>query len=208
MELNLYLIFLATTVMLILIPGPTAITVASQGATNTSNKAFFGVLGVATADIIFFALSAAGIASLIIASNLMFSAVKWVGVVYLLYLGVGALFSQSGAIRINRQQTQESIPKLFSQGLVIQLANPKALLYFSALLPQFIEPSEPMLFQILVMGISCFLADLLIYSIYSHLGYRLAKQSLKQWVINLINKVAGVTLISTAVKMATLEYNK
>ena len=76
LDLSLYLIFLTTTVMLILIPGPAAITVASQGATNTSNKAFFGVLGVATADVIFFALSATGIASLIIASNLMFSAVN------------------------------------------------------------------------------------------------------------------------------------
>ena len=208
MNLSLYLIFLATTVMLILIPGPAAITVASQGATNTSNNAFFGVLGVATADVIFFALSATGIASLIIASNLMLSAVKWAGVVYLLYLGAGALLSQSGAIKINRQQAQERAPKLFSQGLVIQLANPKALLYFSALLPQFIDPGKPIFFQILVMGASCFLADLLIYSVYSHLGYRLAKQALKQWVINLINKVAGITLISTAVKMASLEYSK
>ncbi|MEH6468444.1 MAG: LysE family translocator [Porticoccus sp.] len=208
MDLSLYLIFLATTVMLILMPGPAAITVASQGATNTSNKAFFGVLGVATADVIFFALSATGIASLIIASNLMFSAVKWVGVMYLLYLGLGALLSQSGAIKINRQQAQGRAPKLFSQGLVIQLANPKALLYFSALLPQFIAPGEPIFFQILVMGVSCFLADLLIYSVYSHLGYRLAKQTLKQWVISLINKVAGITLISTAVKMASLEYSK
>ncbi|MEH6616485.1 MAG: LysE family translocator [Porticoccus sp.] len=208
MDLSLYLIFLATTVMLILMPGPAAITVASQGATNTSNKAFFGVLGVATADVIFFALSATGIASLIIASNLMFSAVKWAGVVYLLYLGASALLSQSGAIKINRQQAQERALKLFSQGLVIQLANPKALLYFSALLPQFIEPGEPIFFQILVMGISCFLADLLIYTVYSNLGNRLAKQALKQWVISLINKVAGITLISTAVKMASLEYGK
>ena len=76
MDIGLYSIFLVTTVMLILVPGPAAITVAAQGASNNSKKAFMGVMGVASADVIFFALSATGIASLILASNLLFSVIK------------------------------------------------------------------------------------------------------------------------------------
>ncbi len=208
MDLDIYFIFLATTVMLILVPGPAAITVATQGAENSSTRAFLGVIGVASADVIFFALSATGIASLILASNLLFSVIKWIGVVYLLYLGLGALFSKSGAIKIDTRLKQGKASRLFYQGLIVQLANPKALLYFSALLPQFIEPGKPILFQLFVMGTSCLLADLLVYSIFSHLGNRLAKQALKTWVINLINKAAGITLISTGIKMASLEYSK
>lgn len=208
MDIELYLIFLATTVMLILVPGPAAITVASQGASHSSNRAFLGVLGVASADVIFFALSATGIASLIVTSHFLFSLMKWFGVVYLLYLGISAFFSQSGAININRKSRTNNPRKLFYQGLVVQLANPKALLYFSALLPQFVDPSKPIIFQMFLMGISCLLADLLVYSLFSQLGERLGKQKMKSWVISLINKVAGITLISTGIKMASLEYQK
>ena len=79
------------------------------------------------------------------------------------------------------------------------------MLYFSALLPQFVDPNEPIVFQMLLMGLTCFVADILVYTMFSHMGAQLARQRLKAWVINLINKVAGVTLIVTGLKMATLE---
>jgi homoserine/homoserine lactone efflux protein len=208
MDIGLYSIFLVTTVVLIMIPGPAAFTVAAQGANYSSNKVFLGVLGVASADVIFFALSATGIASLILTSSLLFSTIKWFGVAYLLYLGVTTLLSKSGAIKISRKPIKSSHTKLFTQGLVVQLANPKALLYFSALLPQFINPDEPILLQLLIMGSSCLLADLLVYSLFGHMGDQLAKQQMKPWVISLINKTAGFTLISTGVRMASLEYGK
>lgn len=208
MDISLYSIFLVTTVMLILVPGPAAITVATQGAAHQSQRAFFGVLGVASADVFFFVLSATGIASLILASNLMFSIIKWLGVAYLLYLGTSALFSKSGAIKLNAEKKVCSRKKLFTQGLVVQLANPKALMYFTALLPQFVDPSKPVLFQMLLMGASCLLADILVYSVFSRLGERIAKQQLKSSVTALINKAAGITLISTGIRMASLEYGK
>ena len=208
MDIGLYSIFLVTTVMLILVPGPAAITVAAQGASNNSKKAFMGVMGVASADVIFFALSATGIASLILASNSLFSVIKWFGVSYLLYLGITALFSKSGAIKINVKTKESSRKKLFSQGLVVQLANPKALMYFSALLPQFIDPLEPILFQMVIMGASCLLADIVVYSLFSLLGEKLAKQQLKTWIVTAINKAAGITLVSTGIRMASLEYGK
>ncbi len=206
MDIHLYLVFLATTVMLILVPGPAAITVASQGAHHSAKAAFLGVLGVASADVIFFVLSATGIASLILASSLLFSIIKWLGVIYLLYLGGMALLSPAGAIKIHQSSNEGRHSTLFYQGLIVQLANPKALMYFSALLPQFIDPAESILFQMLLMGTSCLLADLVVYALFSHIGHRLAQQRIKAWVINLINKVAGITLISTGIKMASLEY--
>lgn len=208
MDVSLYSIFLVTTLVLIMVPGPAAFTVAAQGVNCRSNKVFLGVLGVACADVIFFALSATGIASLVLTSSLLFATVKWFGVAYLLYLGVIALFSKAGAIKISRKPIKNSPTKLFTQGLIVQLANPKALLYFSALLPQFVNPNEPILLQLLIMGSSCFLADLLVYSLFGHIGGRLAKQQMKSWVINLINKIAGITLISIGIRMASLEYGK
>jgi len=205
MSIDLYLIFLVTTVMLILVPGPAAITVASHGASHKHSKAFYTVLGVASADVIFFALSATGVASLILASNFLFSVIKWAGVAYLFYLGLTALFSKSGAINIKCTDLNTKSSRLFYQGLIIQLANPKALMYFTALLPQFVDPNKPVLFQMFLMGLTCFLADLSVYTMFSRLGDHLANQKLKLWVVNLINKAAGLTLLSTGIRMATLE---
>ncbi|HKM36742.1 MAG TPA: LysE family translocator, partial [Thiopseudomonas sp.] len=205
MNIELYLFFLVTTVMLILVPGPSAITVAKQGAANNSKLTFLSVLGVASADVLFFILSATGIASLVVASHLVFSIIKWLGVAYLLFLGASAIFSKAGAIKIDVQTTNINPMKAFSQGLLIQLSNPKALLYFSALLPQFVDPNEPLIFQIFLMGLTCFLADVLVYSMFGRMGAQLAKKQMKAWVINLINKAAGITLIVTGIKMITVE---
>ena len=205
MDIELYLFFFITTVMLIMVPGPSAITVATEGASHNNKNAFLCILGVAVADALFFLLSATGIASLIVASNVLFSIIKWFGVAYLIYLGAFAIFSKVGAININVPITKKKPVKAFSQGLIIQLANPKALMYFSALLPQFIDPNKPILFQMLLMGLTCFLADLLVYSLYSRMGLHLAKKQMKSWVINIINKTAGIALITTGIRMATLE---
>lgn len=210
MNIELYLFFLVTTVMLILVPGPAAITVATQGASSDSKIAFCSILGVASADILFFLLSATGIASLIVASNLLFSVIKWIGVVYLIYLGISAIFCKAGAINIrpDHKSKKNEPAKSYYQGLIVQLANPKALMYFSALLPQFVDPNEPVVFQIFLMGITCFIADILVYTMFCRMGAQLARRNVKAWVINLINKAAGITLITTGIKMAALENAK
>ncbi|WP_319379797.1 LysE family translocator [Thiomicrorhabdus sp.] len=205
MNIEYYSIFLITTLLLVMVPGPSAMVVSAQGASLQSKKAFFGVLGIATADIAFFALSATGIATLIIASSTLFAVIKWLGVLFLLYLGLSVLFSKTPAIRFDGGKTDGRIIRLFSRGLIIQFANPKALMYFSALLPQFIDPHEPLMQQILIMGFSLFLADLLVYSAYALMGAYLAKRQLNGRAVNLINKTAGSALIYTGVKMALLE---
>ncbi len=160
MSTELYIFFFITTVMLVLVPGPSAITVAAQGASSNAKMAFFSVLGVASADALFFALSATGIASLIVASNLIFSAIKWFGVLYLFYLGISAIFSKTAAIKVKTQRTKTTATKAFSQGLIVHLANPKALMYFAALLPQFIDPNQPLAFQLLLMGFYLYFSGL------------------------------------------------
>ncbi len=208
MDLDVYVIFLITTIVVVFSPGPAAITIASQGAANGIKKAFAGVLGVACANVIYFVLSATGIASLVLASNTTFSIIKWMGVGYLIYLGMTAIFSQSGAIHVSHSNRIERPLKLFFQGLIVELANPKALLYFAALLPQFIDVNNSLATQLLIMGATCLAADLVSYSVYSFFGKAIAKSSIKPWVMNLINKTTGLALIFAGLKMATFDANK
>lgn len=204
MPLDTYLIFLMTTAVVVFSPGAASVTVATQGATNGGRRALCGVVGIASANAVFFALSATGIASLILASHLAFSVIKWVGVAYLVWLGLTALLSRGGAIRIREGKGRSSLSVLFVQGFVVEFANPKALLYFAAILPQFLEPEAAILPQILIMGGTTFLIDLTSYSAYAFLGDRLTRGGLKDWVVNLINKCAGAALLYAGFRMASV----
>lgn len=208
MEFDAYLIFLVTTVVVVVSPGAAAIAVASQGATNGGRRALFGAAGIAFANVVYFAFSATGIASLIIASNLVFSIIKWLGVIYLVYLGLMAIFSKAGGIRVNRAREKSSQKSLFIQGFIVEFANPKALLYFAAILPQFVNVSAPILPQILIMGFTTVLIDLSAYGAYAFLGDRLTSGGIKDWVVSGINKMAGGALLFASFKMAGITANR
>lgn len=202
MTFETYLIFLVTTTIIVLTPGAAAITVASQGAANGGRSALAGAAGIASANVVYFALSATGIASLIIASSTAFMIIKWFGVGYLIWLGLSAIFSRSSAVQIKRDRPPVSGKKLFTQGFIVEFANPKALLYFVAILPQFMDTSRPILAQILIMGGTTLMIDLICYGVYASLGGLLARDGLKSWAAASFNKAAGAALLFAAFRMA------
>lgn len=202
MELATFYIFLATTFAVVLSPGPAAISVASQASANGWKRGLFGVTGVASANVVYFALSATGIAALILASHLLFSVIKWCGIAYLIYLGISALISRGG-LKVGEGE-RRSAKALFGQGFVVEFANPKALLYFAAILPQFVDPSSPVLVQILIMGAVTILIDLTVYTGYALTGDRIAKSGIKGWMLKGLNGLAGSALLFAAYKMAFL----
>lgn len=204
MALDTYLLFLITTAVVVFTPGAAALAVAAQGASNGGRRAMAGVAGVAGANVIYFVLSATGIASLIVASNTLFQIIKWIGVAYLVWLGLTALFSANGPIRVAAGNTQSPLAKLFTQAFVIEFANPKALMYFAAILPQFLDPAQPILRQILIMGVTTLVMDLVSYSLYGFLGDRIAHGGLKRWIVALINKSAGAALLFAGFRMASV----
>jgi len=204
--LDTLLLFLVTTFVVVLSPGPAAISVTAEAASNGFKRSFLVILGIAVANVCFFIMSATGIATLIIASNLLFSIIKWIGVIYLLYLGVGALFSSSGPLTINPEKKQKgNWHKVFLRGFIIEISNPKALLYFSALLPQFIDISKPLVPQLAVLALITIFIDLFCYSLYAYLGWKSINVGIKPFIIKLINRTAGSLLIFAGLKMATVE---
>ncbi|GAB5534887.1 MAG: LysE family translocator [Rubricoccaceae bacterium] len=205
MALDLYLFFLATTLVVVFSPGPAAVVAAGQGAASGVRASVFGTLGIAAANVVYFALSATGIAALLIASNAVFGAIKWAGVAYLLYLGASAILSRSGGLIVERSAIPFSPARFFARGFIIEISNPKALLYFTALLPQFLDPSHAVLPQLLVMGASTLALDLVAYPLYGALGDRLSKTAMKGWVVNAINRTAGGFLIFAGLKLATVD---
>ena len=157
---------------------------------------------------IYFAMSSTGIASLIVASHTLFQIIKWAGVAYLIYLGCSAIFSKSGGLIVHSEAPLRNRLTIFTRGFLIEFSNPKALLYFSAILPQFLDVGRPIAPQFFIMWVTAFLMQWVIYSAYAYLGERLIKGGVKIWIINIVNKTAGAALIFAGIKMASVTANR
>ncbi|HIQ14010.1 MAG TPA: LysE family translocator [Leucothrix sp.] len=200
------LLFFVTTFVVVLSPGPAVIAVTTESASNGFKRSLWVILGIAVANALFFILSAMGIVTLILASDVMFTIIKWAGVAYLLYLGLSAIFGRSGTLNINSEnKNKTSSYKIFLKGFILEISNPKALLYFSALLPQFIDISRSIAPQVATLGAITFMLDFVCYSSYAYLGWKSSNAGLKPFVVNIINKTAGSMLIFAGLKMATVE---
>ena len=200
MELSTFFLFALTTFVVVFSPGPAAITVTAQGSGNGLGRAQYGIIGIASANVIYFALSATGIASLIIASNLLFTVIKWLGIAYLAYLGLSAIFSQSGGLKVEAGAPEDR-RTLFVKGFIVEFANPKALLYFAAILPQFLDTSAPIAPQIAIMGLTTLVMDVIVYSAYAYLGQSITRSGVKPWVVKGLNRTAGTALLYSAFRM-------
>lgn len=199
------LLFFITTFVVVISPGPAVIAVTIEAASNGFKQSFFVIVGIATANVVYFILSATGIATLILASSSLFSVIKWIGVTYLLYLGLSAIFSKAGPLQFNPEKKQKKVfYSLFLKGFIIELSNPKALLYFSALLPQFININQPIVPQLALLGLITLLLDLFCYSAYAYFAFHSTKHGLKPLTVKIINRTAGTFLIFAGLKMASV----
>lgn len=205
MPLHTLAVFMVTAILVVVSPRAAAIAIASQGATNGSRRALSGALGIATANATYFVMSAAGIASLLLASDLAFAVVKWSGIAYLTWLGLQALFSSAGAIRVQVAGPRSSLARLFAQGYAVEIANPKAVIYFSAIFPQFLDHRSAIYPQLLVLGVITFVIDLCGYGIYATLGSYTARGNLRSGIATMLNKCAGAALLFIACRMVTLK---
>src|SRR5260370_11083833 len=123
-----------------LVPGPAVIAVVSSALRGGFRSSLAANAGVLVGDAAFVAAAAAGLGALLVASHPLFVAVKWLGIAYLTYLGVRALLDRGTGYAFDAPGRER---RAFRFGLTTQLANPKVILFFGALLPQFVDASHP-----------------------------------------------------------------
>lgn len=205
MSLKLLCVFAVTEFLLSLTPGPAVLLVVSQGMNRSFKASIMGTFGILTGNAIYFALSAAGLGALLATSTTLFQITKWIGTGYLIFIGTKMLLSKGGLQETDRSliSSKRSL-MLFSQGLITQLSNPKAIIFFTALLPQFLSAGNNEVEQFFILGIVSIAVEfpvLLTYGWAAERGRNLIPQGKFS---ALPDRVAGGFLIGACVALASM----
>lgn len=155
MPLELWFAYVATSAVVLAIPGPTILLVLSYSIAHGRKATLPLVAGVALGDTLAITLSLIGLGTLLSASALWFTTIKWMGGLYLIYLGVRLIRGAAKPVQLQAQQAQLASPrKLFANAFVVTALNPKSIVFFIALLPQFISANHPAATQLWILGIT------------------------------------------------------
>ena len=195
--------FFGIAIMLALAPGPDNLFVLTQSAIWGRAPGMSVVLGLCTGLIGHTLAVAAGLAALVSASETAFTALKFMGAAYLVYLAWGAF--RAGAHTAGASPAPRlSAAQLYRRGIIMNLTNPKVSLFFLAFLPQFTSPTRgSVALQTVWLGALFMLATLLVFGFIAYFsglfGERIQRSARAQW---LLNRFAGIVFIGLAVKLA------
>jgi threonine/homoserine/homoserine lactone efflux protein len=166
-SLSTYAVFLATGMALLLVPGPAVLYVVTRSIEMGRAGGLASVAGITTGTIAYVALAAAGLSSLLLASTAAFDAVRYAGAAYLFLLGLRRLLGR-GLDCSEEEPPPRTRRRAYAQGIVVNLTNPKTIVFVFAFLPQFVDSHARHAWaQVLVLGLSFTLLGFLSDSMYA-----------------------------------------
>lgn len=211
MDASVWVLFVVTETLLCLTPGPAVLYVVSYGLRYGPGSAIPASLGIVTGNVIYFALSAAGLGTLILSSHTLFLVVKWVGAVYLIRLGlmmIVARTEQHAGDPTLVAAARRRHGRAFRGGVLVQLANPKNLIFFLAILPQFIDPSGAVALQIVILGLTSQVIELLVLSAYASAAGRFQGIARRAGLTAWFKRAAGALLIGIGIRLAVIRQDQ
>ena len=208
MELNTWIIYAVAALGLSLTPGLNGLLSLTHGMRFGLQRTAFTIVGGVLGFLLLIALSMAGMGALLATSETAFTIAKWLGAAYLVYLGFKTW--RADAPRISKDvednvRREERPFKLFSQGFFVATSNPKALIFFAAFLPQFMNNTAPFWLQFLILGGTFALVELIYELILAGMAQKVAPWlgANGRW----FNRIAGGTFIGIGGLLTTVNRN-
>ena len=187
MSYQVWLAYMLACWVISISPGAGAIASMSSGLNYGFRRGYWNALGLQLALLVQIGVVAAGVGVLFATTPWAFMLVKWFGVLYLLYLAYLQWKAPTQSIEIQQEQPDKSIAKLVLHGFLINMSNPKAIVFLLAVLPQFLDLSKPQWIQYLIMALTMVTIDLIVMAGYTGLAakvLRLLKSPKQQKVMN------------------------
>lgn len=200
--MNALLAFVLLEITLCLIPGPAVLLTTSYALRRGPRAGLAAASGILAGNTIYFILSGLGVVALLLASYQVFTFVKYAGAAYLAFVGLRALFAREAPVLDGASSRRGERGRAFTSGLLTQLANPKAIVFFAAILPQFIDPHAPLAPQIALLTLAGIVVELSVLSAYTFAADRLRRTSAASRAALWIERGGGVALLWIASRIA------
>ncbi len=203
MAFDLWLAFVAACFAILLIPGPTVLLVLSYALTQGKRVAVGMALGVALGDLVAMTASLLGLGALVLASATLFTALKWVGAAYLIYLGIKLLRAPPMSLDMG-DPLEKPVKSIFFHAAAVTALNPKSIAFFIAFVPQFIRPDAalgPQFGILIATFVSLAAVNALAYAL---LADRLRARIRRPGVLKWMTRFGGGALVSMGALTASM----
>ncbi len=206
MTLSTWLTFFVASWLISFSPGAGAISCMSVGMREGYRRALWNIAGLELGIALLIAIVAAGLGAVLAASAMAFAAIKWLGVAYLIFLGIQQWRAKVETVRLDAGTGARRTPgQLVTQGFLINASNPKAIVFMLAVLPQFIDLHTPQLPQYAVMIATLICTDLVAMSIYALLAAKVLAALREPHHIQWLNRTFGGLFIGAGLLLASFK---
>ena len=150
-DVSTFALFVAAALVMLIVPGPSVLYIVARSVEGGRTSGLISVLGIQTGALVHIAFAALGLSAILASSAVAFSVVKWLGAAYLVWLGLRRIFGGDEEEDVSLEP--ERLPRVYWQGVVVNVLNPKTALFFLAFLPQFVDPARGAAWtQVLLLG--------------------------------------------------------
>jgi homoserine/homoserine lactone efflux protein len=202
MDLTVWITYFIATIILSLSPGPGVFSSISSGLHHGFRLGVWNGVGMQAANVIIVAIVALGLGAILIASETAFTAVKWLGVAYLIYLGVVTWRAPAKGFEEDRGDNARTAWEVFMRGFFVNLTNPKGIIFFAAIFPQFIDVARPQLPQYAILACTTFAVDVVVMGGYTALAAKVLRVMRDPRHLRWVNRTLGGAFVAAGLALA------
>jgi homoserine/homoserine lactone efflux protein len=202
-DAGVWLTYFLATILLSLTPGPGAFSCISSGLHHGFRLGFWNGIGMQAANLLVIVFVSLGLGALLVASETLFTLVKWAGVAYLVYLGIATWRSPPRGFVEDRDDDSGAARDIFMRGFWVNATNPKSVIFFGAILPQFIDVDRPQLAQYAIIAATTLAVDLAAMAAYTALAAKVFRAMRDPSKLRWVNRSLGGLFIAAGVALAS-----
>ncbi len=204
MGVEIYIAFVFAATLILIIPGPTIILVMSQAVVHGRRSVVPLVMGVALGDLTAMVLSLLGLGAVLASSAALFNLLKWIGALYLVYLGLSLFLQKPKEPENEIAADMVSSQSFFRSAYIVTALNPKSIAFFIAFMPQFVSKGSEPLYQLVVLGATFIFLAIINAAVYAIFAGQLRETLQNSKVRILFNRCGGSALVGAGIMTATL----
>jgi len=206
MTLEYYLAYFSIVFIATVTPGPSMLLAIDHGASHGIRQTFYSCAGNIVGNLMIAFISLAGLRAVLIASGALFTAIKWLGALYLIYIGVRIFFGPAGqnihVEKANKRSKARTSKGLIIDGFIVAIANPKGLLFFTALFPQFVNTRNSSLLDFFILFATLGFIAFAGFMLYASFGSRINRLFRAPSFKKIYDRVTGTIFAGTGLAIA------